>query len=345
MITPQQFDPLAGTTGYDSTAAITAAIAATPSGGKLYIPGTASGYLVSNGFTITQPINIDGDGDATLFTGNLPANTDLFHLAIPADTVVRDFSFTKMQFTVNNARSWFNIDTTAAPGTYLAGLRIADILAPISPIYFGIWANGLANGAGLSQAEFERCQLTVDGPAPKACFNLQNVGDSIRIKDGLMTGTGYGLALAQVSGAGSFSLDGTNITSLGGIVVQSAIEPIFQNFEIELATSNLLTGSGMSGYCVTGAGIFLDACDGGSIGPGQIQALSGCNNFYEAIYLDNTRNVAIDAMRFSSEVGGLALNISASASSTRIGMNNAFLGFGSPIIADNGYATNYASAT
>jgi hypothetical protein len=326
-ITPQQFDPLAGSLHYDSTAAITTAIASTPAGGKLTLPGTESGYLVSNGFTITRPINIVGDGDATSFTGSLPVNTDLFHVTLPAGAVMRDFSFTDMKLLVTGARSWFHIDTTAAANTYLPGLRIADILAPVSPLLYGIWADGLANGAGLSQAEFERCQLTVDGHSPNACIMLQNVGDSIRVKGGLMTGTAYGLYLAQVSGAGSFILDGTNITSSGGLVVQNATKPIFRDFEIELSNFDMLKLTTNPGFVSSGAAIYIEAADGATIGPGQIQAIAGSVNFNEAIYLGAVANVSIDDMRFASTVGGIGINRGAGASGTNIGTKNTFNGF------------------
>jgi hypothetical protein len=325
MISPQQFDANAGNHGHDSTVAIIAAIAATPSGGMLHLPGAT--YTISGGFTITQPINIVGDGDATLFTGALPTNTDLFHVAIPANATMRNFSFEKMKFLVAGARSWFHIDTTASANSYLPGLRIADILAPISPLLHGIWVDGLSTGAGLSQAEFERCQLTVDGPAPNCCIYLGNVGDSIRIRDGLMTGTAYGLWLAQVPGAGSFSLDGTNITSLGGIVVQNAIKPIFKDFEIELSNFDLLKLSTNSGLIKTGAAMYFMASDGVSIGPGQIQAIAGCSNFNEAIYLGKTSSVMIDDMRLSSAFGGFGINKSASATGTYLGPRNTFSGF------------------
>lgn len=325
MITPQQIDPLAGAPGYDSTAAIAAAIAATPAGGELYIPGTASGYMVSNGFTLTRPINIVGDGDATSFAGSLPANTDLFHLAIPAGQTLRNFSFEKMKFQVSNARTWFNIDTTASAATYVPGLRIADIIAPVSPLRYAVWANGLAAGAGLSQAEFERCQWTVDGGNPNSCYMLQNVGDSIRIKGGLTTGTAYAMWLLQVAGAGSFILDGTNITSSGGIVVQNATKPIFKDFEIELSNFDMLKLGTNSGFVATGAAIYIMAADGATIGPGQIQAIAGCTNFNEAIYLGCAGNVTIDDMRLTSSFGGVGVH-RASSTGTNV-INTSYKGF------------------
>jgi hypothetical protein len=325
VITPQQFDPQAGTVGHDSTAAVQAAIDATPSGGEM-CPG-AFNYTVSNGFTITKPINIVGEGDATQFTGVLPPNTDLFHLAIPAGQTLRDFSFEGMKLTATGARSWFNIDTTAAANTYLPGLRIADIIAPVSPLMHGIWVNGSATGAGLSQAEFERVQLTVDGPSPNSCIMLQNVGDSIRIRDGLMTGTSYGLYLLQVPGAGSFHLDGTNSTSLGGWVIQNATKPIFQNFEIEMSNFDMLKLTNNSGFVSSGAAIYFEACDGATIGPGQIQAIAGSVNFNECIYLGAAHNVTISDMRLASTVGGIGINVSAVATGTNIGPNNSYSGF------------------
>jgi hypothetical protein len=332
VVFPQQFDALAGTAGHDSTAAIASAIPAVPPGGSLWIPGTVGGYLVSNGFTLTTPINVIGDGDATFFTGTLPANTDLFRVAVPAGQTLRNFSFKRMKFLVANARSWINVDTTAAANTYLQGLVVEDVFAPVSPLNYAFWANGLATGAGLSQADFNRNKFTVDGSSPNACYMFGNVGDTIRINAGIQTGTAYGMWLAQVGGAGGFSYMGGNCTSLGGLVVQSAIKPVFGGaFEIELSNFDMLKLTTNSGKLSSGAGIYLLGCDGATIGPGQIQALATCSNFNEAVYCGATANVNVDDMRLTSAVGGIGINRS-SPSAANAGTKNSFAGFATNVV-------------
>lgn len=312
----------------DVTADIAAEIAATPTGGELRLSGQLP---ISNGFTITQPINIVGDGDATCFTGTLPAGVDLFRIAIPAGATQRDYSFCKMQFQCTGARSWFNFDTTAAANTYLQGLLVEDILAPVSPTMHAVWANGLATGAGLSQADFNRNKFTVDGPAPNSVYMLQNVGDTIHINAGIQTGTAYGLWLLQVAGAGGFSYREASCTSLGGLVVQNAIKPIFADFELELSNFDLLRLATNSGFASSGAGIYLLGCDGATIGPGQAQAIAGCQNFNEMIYCGRTSSVDID-MRLTSTVGGNGIVRSASAFNTTISPNTTFAGFVNNIV-------------
>lgn len=297
----------------------------TPEGGTLRLP--AGEYEVSNGFIITKPIRIVGEGDATVFVGSLPADTDLFHIVIPASTVQRNFGFSLMRFRVENARSWIHIDTMAAADTYLQGLVVSDIRAEVNPVKYGIWAQGLSNGAGLSQAVFERLSITVDGASPNCCIMLDNVGDSIHISNGMLSGTAYGIWLKQVPGAGGFNLIGTNITSLGGIVVQSATQPVFQDFEIELSNYNLVKLQPNSGFVASGAGIYFLATDGASIGPGQIQAIYGSVNFNEAIYISsNSHNVIVNNMRLSSTVRGDGIVVAYGAQGTKI-TNNAFGGF------------------
>lgn len=60
--------PSGDTTGVTDTAALQAAINATPSGGKLFIPFQGSPYWLNGGLTITNPITIEVGGDHS--TGN-----------------------------------------------------------------------------------------------------------------------------------------------------------------------------------------------------------------------------------------------------------------------------------
>jgi hypothetical protein len=313
MISPHQFDTSAGNPGHDSTSAIAAAIAATPSGGTMYLPAAA--YTVSDGFTITRPINIIGDGFGTNFVGKLPASTDLFHVACPAATWMRGLSFQRFAINVTGGRYWFHLDTTSHPAM-ISECEISHILAVSPPGLSSIAINNNAANVdgGTWNSWFEKNQFAVNNGAG-ACISVVNGGDTLRVRDCVLSGIGYAINLNQITNAGNFVCEGCSIEATGGIFISRAVKPIIRDFEIEF-----------SAPLITCAGIDFAGADGGTIGPGQIQILPNAGNFAEAIYLANSTNVTIDGIRFASGRGGVAIN-KGSSSNTQVGPGNSFSGF------------------
>jgi hypothetical protein len=333
-ITPQKFDILAGTAGHDCTAAITSAIAACPSGGKVYFPATTGSYVVSNGFNITKPINIVGDGVGTSFTGTIPNTSDLFKVTVPGNGGIRGLCFSNFQINVVGAANWFHLNTQASPFCFLAEVEISRIYAlNVAPVSSCIFSNSSSTNAQFDMGFFQN-QFNVNCGTAGGCIAMVNAGDSIRIRDSILTGNGFGITVGQVPGAGNVIIEGCNITASGGIAFTAGYKPIIRDCEMEFTTP-----------MITGTAISLSGVQYGTIGPNQIQILSTATGFIEALFIGGSSlGLGVNGNAFVSQVSGIAITNTSTVTGTVLGLENTFSGFGTNIF-DLGTGTITAAHT
>lgn len=332
---PQQFDALAGTSGHDSTAAINSAIAACPAGGTVRLPATTSGYTISSGFTITKAISIIGDGIGTNFVGAIGSGNDLFHVVPGTGTGIRGVRFSNFAISLTSCNTFFNFDTTPA-STYMAEVEVSKIFTlGTNPTLHCIRVND--SQGSFFHADFCMNSFSVNNVNGAGVF-LNNSGDSIRIWNNILTGTGYGVFGSQYAtgGAGNLLITGCNITATGGVNLSSCYKPIIRDCEMEF-----------NGAILTAACVVLNNCSEGHIGANQIQVITGATGFSECIAIVGTSsNTSISATTLSSTVSGTGILIGASATGTRLGMDISYLGtLASSPVSNLGTGTRTASYT
>jgi parallel beta-helix repeat protein len=237
----------------NDAAAFAAAIAAAPVyGGTVYFDGSC--YLQGTGtelILLNKPVSLIGSGTNSKLLVFGSSTTNVIHIAPPANATYL-FYYMMLQ----EIRG-FSIEPQSSPG--VAGASCQDAIA-IDPSANDMWfltvrnvrvyspgtngyaisvrngsahtgGNTLTNG-GLYLAKFEGNQLY------NGIF-LNNVGDSIYIKDNEITNLNAGVYVSQVSGAAGLTISGNNITSQGGcIVIDSGIRPLISNNECENNVTN-----------------------------------------------------------------------------------------------------------
>lgn len=236
--------------GTDDTAAIQAAMTATPVGGTLFIPGKATGCLIkkqgANNYALLQdhPFNIVGHGHfSNLMTDPSIASTvDDLLIQVGgydwANTVWENFSIgasasflppTLLMYTRYGKRGMALVDSPAANfvNVIIRNMTIGESSNDYS-LYVG---NGTSSP---SQSVFIQANKIFGG------IHLELVSDSFRIKDNMLFGSSaFGGLMSFVGGAGKFSFVGNNTTWAGGLKIESGFAPEVRNnyFEELYATS------------------------------------------------------------------------------------------------------------
>ncbi len=205
-----------GTT--DDTEAILAAIAAMPGGATLYFPPCTNGYLVSGAgseiFLIDKPMNIlfGGPYAAIRVASSVGPTTDVFHYAIagefPPPRIEGGYIFPQSG---TPARHAFNFDVDAT-GRVIRGLGIRGLHVEALGSS-AIFLTGSATNTGFFGNVIENCVLS--GGIDLTGY----AGDSIRILNNIITGSGIGINLMNLTGALECLIEGNNITNAGGAIV------------------------------------------------------------------------------------------------------------------------------
>jgi parallel beta-helix repeat protein len=210
-----------GTT--DDTAAIQAAITATPSGGCLYIP--YGDYLVTSGLVANVSMNIVGEGWSEAGGSRLIVSSSM--------------SGTTDVLTMNGYIS----------GAY-EGVTLSDFsIVPQSgtPARYGI---NLGNAKGLNRATIERIKIGTLGTGSilnNGAFSstiqncLLNTGiwfnkgtDNQNVLNNTISGAGYGIYVDCVAGSNMFNIEGNVIVNTsGGVYIQNAGTMTIANNQFE----------------------------------------------------------------------------------------------------------------
>lgn len=204
----------------DDTSAIAAAIAAahaTTSTGTVYFPdGTFK--VVGSGsaiFTLTKALEIRGNGFGTRImpSSAVPTSRDVF-LFDPADAnasgrMARFFNFRIRGESAGVARYGIHIKPTGT-NQFAHNIDIERVWTQDIG-NFGVYVDGSdADALGVYSLTIRRSYFFGDG------FGATSLWDSAEVSGCSFSGTGYGLDLSWVSGAGKFSMHQCNVTNTKG---------------------------------------------------------------------------------------------------------------------------------
>lgn len=227
-------DPTYGAAGdgvTDDTAAINAAITATPVGGTLYFP--IGNYLVSGSgaqiFNITKDINIHGAGFYSRIrpAASVPVTTNIIRYSPSAGSEMATFKdFFIYPISGTPGKNAIFIEITAASGQSISRMKIENVkVAQLGgkAVYI---SNGVATD-GVFCSTIIDCSLA-------GGIALDGAGDSVIIERNTISGAGIGIFSNLVGGASCLSARDNNITSTGGgFYIKGGTETTLENNNIE----------------------------------------------------------------------------------------------------------------
>lgn len=225
----------------DDTAAIQAALTATPGGGILFFP---NGYYLVTGsgteiFLRTTPITIVGEGTNSFIMLNttMGATTDLFRFkpASAGDVYnwrVSDIAISRKSGTVG--RNAFTLDTGGV-GRNLRGLIIEHVYCEYMLGYF-VQTTATAYD-GVFSSTIQDCYLLCG-------ISLIGAGDSFRILNNIIGGPTEGVIADLVTQSGNLQIVGNSIsTAKGCVVVLSCNSLVIANNIMEQQVTNTATNN------------------------------------------------------------------------------------------------------
>jgi len=319
----------------DDTAAIAAAILATPSSGTLYFP-TGSYKVAGSGneiFTITTPINILGAGSSInggvgttfLLNTGVPTTRDLFHIVGVTNAALRGYTFKNFNVGIVSSfggKNVFHFDSTAGTTTGFAEVVIDNVMMP-DVVSAGGNSVFVDNGIG-TNTNGGTFNFTVRNSFIGAGVAFQKAGDTLRVLDNIITGATAGIISDQVAGAGQLIVSGNNMTSAGGmIIVANGVAPVITGNQLEQLVTNTETNNAM--IDLTGS---VGNISNAKIVGNQVQNLIGTAT---PIRVAAATGTVIDNNRLGTPSAYAHIVNTAAATSTVIGSGNTFIGGGANI--------------
>ena len=270
-------------------------------------------------FTITQPITIDLQG-ATLSYFGASNTTSMFTFA---PTSTGDFfggRLTRGNIAWNtHGLATVAINTSATNLTEVAELEIDHIIDSSSGGALGysidVVTPSTNTTGGIFHANFH------DNILWNGIF-LSNAGDSIRIKDNILTGNKYGLYANLISGAGGLIFTGNNDSAASPFLLDNAQGNVVINNN-EFEQQRPITNPDTASVDIRGGG-------GGSIGHvtfigNSINVLPGQGNPYP-LFLGNISLSYIESNVFTSATPLTPCIQNAAPAITVMGATNQFYG-------------------
>lgn len=312
-----------GTT--DDTTAIAAAFAAGASKKVTFPPGVVckvkgSGSYV---FTMTAPIIIDCQGAQILLDATTPNTRGLLLFAPPsAGDRLPSRRVTRCLLNMNGVgAATITIDTTATNTIEIGEFEIDHVRDTASGTTTGTNASIFVNNIGTNTNGGTFNVNFHDNVLSNGIY-LNSVGDSIRIRDSILSGSKYGVYVNLISGAAGLIIEGNNVSAADPILVDAALGPVLvinNEFEQQITSTdpngavvNFRGGSSTLGL-VMFMGNSINALVGtGSPNPLRIGAVS---------------QAYVESNSFVSGVAGSACIVNATgAAATIIGASNAWSG-------------------
>ena len=191
-------------------------------------------------FTIASPIIIDLQGSCISLVNDtdqqVPTTTSLFRFAPQAAGSFRRWRLANGVIAMNGLGNHIiEIDTTFSPTTEIAEFEIDHISdSPTGNASgYSIFVNNIAANAngGTFNCNFH------DNVLQNGIY-LQDAGDSIRIRDNLLSGSKYGIYASLINGAAGLIISGNNISAAVPIVIDSAADVMIRDNEIEQQLAN-----------------------------------------------------------------------------------------------------------
>ena len=224
----------------DDTAALTSAFAAAASSKIVFPPGlnfkvNGSG---TNIFNIAAPIIIDCQGSSITLDATVPNTRNLFQFKpTSAGDRLPSRRITRCLFNMNSVgNNVILIDTTATNTIEIGEFEIDHVrdTASAGASGYSINVNNVitnTNG-GLFNVNFHDNVLN-------NCIFLNQAGDSIRVKDNILSGAKCGVNANLISGAAGLLISGNNISAAAPILVDAAIgNTVIINNEVEQQITN-----------------------------------------------------------------------------------------------------------
>jgi Pectate lyase superfamily protein len=234
---------------HDDTAAIQNAINACPLYGTVRLsPGR---HVVSDGLVCSQPINLVGAGFGSFIVvaESVGRSVDILTLRPLTNGyyyVLRDFSIVPANGTPGRYGIFLDGRSTFLKNCVLSDLSVYGFGGGIA-----IYGDTTSSEGTPILTAIDRCVL-VGGVAFPRC------GDTVRIRDSHLSGSGYAANVTCVSGASTFILSGNSCTASRGVHLGGPLVlPVVEDNEFE-TTSSQDTGS-------NGAFLDLDGSDAGDV--------------------------------------------------------------------------------
>lgn len=222
----------------DDTTAIATAITAAASS-KLTLPPGVNCKVKGSGtaiFTILTRMTFDCQGSSLTLDATVPNTRSLF-LVSPVAAGWRGGRITNCVLDMNGAGdSTIVINTTATDTTEIGEFEIDHIrdAASLSATGYSILVNNSATNTngGTFNTNFHD-NVLLNG------IYLNFAGDSIRIRDSIISGAKYGVYASLIAGAAGLIIEGNNISAADPILLDAVLGPVvISNNEIEQQITN-----------------------------------------------------------------------------------------------------------
>lgn len=306
--------------GTNQTSALQNAINATPTGGALILPPGLI-VLIGSGsacVTIPNPIFIIGSGSGGSGGGTtisadatVPNTRDIIAVA-PASSA-RGFGFSDLQI-LNNSSARHAIHFQTANGAFVWNVHIDNLFISQTAGGNSIKHTGTGTGLGMGYSTIKRCNLE--------SINITEGADGITISENIIGGLGSnpGIYAKCVAGAGLFVIDHNVITGTAGQIVLDRCFPLITDNYLEQFVNSTQANGAM--IDINGA----DTTNQAKILNNLLSVNGGITGVTNIIRINTAVDTIIDGNRFGLRSGGSNKHIlvTANASRTRIGRNNAY---------------------
>jgi hypothetical protein len=261
----------------DDTTAINLALSTVPAGGSLLIPALCK--VIGSGSAIltrTMPINLICTGMYTsgfLVDSTVPNTRDVLLIQPAPHTVTRGYSITNCGILPNGGtpgRDAIVFDSTSAADTEMADIVLNHLF--LQSTVTGAYALHLHNlPANTNGGTFN---FTLMESVVVGGVRFDSIGDTIRIRDNLMSGVNAAISGDQIAGAGNLIIDGNNASGTGGgLVLGCAVSPRITNNEFEQQVTSTETNNAIVDLVAGGCTI-----DNAVIQNNQVQANASIGN-------------------------------------------------------------------
>jgi hypothetical protein len=300
-----------GTT--DDTAAIQAAINAS-SNKSLYLPGFCKVIGTGSSVLLQQApitwIGADQLSSGLLVDSTVPNSRDILLIQPPGGSGnTGGYTFRNMSIVFNTGtpgRDAIRFDTTLSTTVEMSEV----LLDHVQINYNGVGGYAIHLNNSPTNANGGTYHFTVQGSSLiSGGIRLDNAGDSIRIKDSILTGKNAAISGTQIAGAGNIILDGNNVSNAGGAVSLScAIAPRIINNELEQQVTSTEVNNAI-------VDMIADVCtiDNPVVENNQIQANTGTGSPALVRFGVNVSNPLLQGNRMATPTGYTGVN-NASAS-------------------------------
>lgn len=331
-----------GTT--DDTAAMAAAIAATPTGAILRLPPGRILVTKASGtgiFSITKVIKIYGAGMSITSTGGTAiviatgtsTSRDLFHIPGVTGNNLRGIEFRQFNVVTQSGavgRHVFHFDATAGASTNCSEVIIESVYcqALASAGGYSVYLNNtgsVTTQGGFYNSTITRCWLG-------GGIGSVKTGDTIRVTDNIISTANAAVTIDQVSGAGGFIVARNNVSgTAGGVVITGASAPIIDSNIFEQQATNTEANNSIIDLIGSGSNI-----SSAKIINNQVQSNASVGN-PTLVRVAAATGTVIEGNRLATPSAYAPVIITAAAASTYIGGGNTIVGGGT--ITDAGTNT------